>query len=271
MIRIIPIFLTLFFTFPMLAETKWLTSLDKALLKAQEENKPVIIDLYTDWCLYCKDLENKIFPAKDVALELEKFVAVRINGDESRDIVAKYSVRGYPTILLLDKNGNFIDKITGLPNNELLITKLQEAYIKKDIEAGLISEQKESPDGILPNYNLGLFYYRNGNFKNSSDYFLKSYNSNGKENQDKKPEALFLLGLIQIQEKKFPEAISIWNSYLEKYPENKKGSVLYCRGISYFFSGKKVEAKEDLLKAKELSTSKDQLEKINLFLSELEI
>jgi thioredoxin-like negative regulator of GroEL len=255
----------------MLAETKWLTSLDKALAKAQEENKPVIIDLYTDWCLYCKDLENKIFPAKEVALELEKFVTVRINGDESRDIVTKYSVRGYPTILLLDKNGNFIDKITGLPNNELLVTKLQEAYIKKDIEAGLLSEQKNSPDNILSNYNLGLFYYRNGNFKDSSEYFLKSYNSKEKENQDKKPEALFLLGLIQIQEKKFPEAISIWNSYIEKYPETKKGSVFYCRGISYYFSGKKQEAKEDLLKAKDLSTSKDQLEKISLFLSELEI
>ncbi len=271
MIRIIPIFLTLFFTFPILSETKWLTSLDQALLKAQEENKPVIVDLYTDWCLYCKDLENKIFPAKEVATELQKFVAVRINGDESKDVVTKFSVRGYPTILLLDKNGNFIDKITGLPNNELLVTKLQEAYIKKDIEAGLITEQKDSPDSILANYNLGLFYYRNGNFKNSSEFFLKSYKATGKEDSDKKPEALFLLGLIQIQEKKFPEAISIWNSYLEKYPENKKGSVYYCRGISYYFAGKRKEAKEDLLKAKDLSTSKDQLEKINLFLSELEI
>ena len=56
---------------------------------------------------------------------------------------------------------------------------------------------------------------------------------------------------------------------MEKYPENKKGSVLYCRGISYYFSGKKQEAKEDLLKAKDLSTSQDQLEKINMFLSEL--
>ena len=269
--RIILIFLSLFFTIPILSETKWLTSLDQALLKAQEENKPVIVDLYTDWCLYCKDLENKIFPAKDVALELQKFVAVRINGDESRDVVAKFSVRGYPTILLLDKNGNFIDKITGLPNNELLITKLQEAYIKKDIEEGLLSEQKVSPNSVLPNYNLGLFYYRNGNFKNSSEYFLKSYKATEKENEDKKPEALFLLGLIQIQEKKFPEAISIWNSYMEKYPESKKGSVYYCRGISYYFSGKKKEAKDDLLKAKDLTNSKDQLDKINMFLSELEI
>jgi thioredoxin-like negative regulator of GroEL len=271
MIRLILIFLTLFFCLPLLSETKWLTSLDKALEQARAENKPVIVDLYTDWCIYCKDLENKIFPAKEVAAELEKYVAVRINGDESKDIVFKFSVRGYPTILLLDKNGNFIDKITGLPDNTLLVTKLQEGYIKKDIETGLLSEQKQAPNNVLTNYNLGLFYYRNGNFKNSSEFFLKSYQATETENQEKKPEALFLLGLIQIQEKKFPEAISIWNSYIEKYPDSKKGSVFYCRGISYYFSGKKQEAKEDLLRAKELSPSKDQLEKINMFLSELEI
>ena len=137
--------------------------------------------------------------------------------------------------------------------------------------SGTVRFQKESPDSVLSNYNLGLFYYRNGNFKSSSEFFLKSYSAAGKEDQDKKPEALYLLGLIQIQEKKFPEAISIWNSYMEKYPESKKGSVFYCRGISYFFAGKKREAKDDLLKAKNLSTNKDQLEKIQMLLSELEI
>jgi len=92
-----------------------------------------------------------------------------------------------------------------------------------------------------------------------------------KKTKTKSRKHCFYLDSFKYKKKKFPEAISIWNSYLEKYPENKKGSVLYCRGISYFFSGKKKEAKDDLLKAKELSTSKDQLEKINLFLSELEI
>lgn len=269
MFRIIPILLTLFFSFPIFAETKWLLSLDKALEKARIENKPVFIDLYTDWCVYCKQLEENIFPMKDVSSELEKFITVRINGDLSQDLVSKFSVRGYPTILVLDKNGYLIDKITGMPDNTTLVAKLQEAYNKKDTESGLLSEQKQSPNSVLPNYNLGLFYYRNGNFKDSSEFFLKSYNAKDTENSDKKPDALFLLGIIQIQEKKFQEAISIWTSFMEKYPENKKGSVLYCRGISYYFSGKKQEAKEDLLKAKDLSTSQDQLEKINMFLSEL--
>ncbi|MBP9886793.1 MAG: thioredoxin family protein [Leptospiraceae bacterium] len=270
MIRFIPIFLTLFFSHSVFCETKWLNSLDAALTKAQEENKPIVLDLYTDWCGYCKVLEEKIFPAKDVASEIEKFIAVRINGDEFPDLVTKFSVRGYPTIILLDKTGYFIDKITGLPDNTLLITKLQEAYIKKDIEGGLLAEQKQSPDSVLPNYNLGLFYYRNGNFKNSSEYFLKSYNATSLEDQDKKPEALFFLGLVQIQEKKFQEAISIWDTYIEKYPENRKGTIFYCRGISNYFSGKRKEAKEDLLKAKELSPNKEQLEKIETFLAELE-
>ncbi|MBK8397223.1 MAG: thioredoxin family protein [Leptospiraceae bacterium] len=271
MIRIIPIFLTLFFSLPIFSETKWLSSLDKALEKARIENKPVFVDLYTDWCGYCKQLEENVFPLVEVSNELEKFITVRINGDLSPDLVTKYTVRGYPTLLVLDKNGYLIEKITGLPSDTLLVTKLQESYLKKDTESGLLSEQKQFPNSVLPNYNLGLFYYRNGNFKDSSEFFLKSYNAKDIENQDKKPDALFLLGIIQIQEKKFPEAISIWNSYIEKYPENKKGSVFYCRGISYYFSGKKLEAKEDLLKAKDFSTNQEQLEKINMFLAELGI
>lgn len=270
MIRLIPIFLTLFFTLPIFSETKWLDSFDLAKAQAQAENKPIVVDLYADWCGYCKDLEKKIFPAKEVSSELEKFVTVRINGEKFPELITKYSVRGYPTILFLDKNGYFIDKITGLPDNTLLITKLQEAYIQKDIETGLIAEQKQAPNSVLSNYNLGLFYYRNGNFKSSSEFFLKSFNATEPEFHDKKPESLFLLGLVQIHEKKFQEAVSIWDTYMEKYPESKTGTIYYCRGISHFFSGKRKEAKEDLLKAKELSPSKEQLEKIQIFLAELE-
>ena len=39
--------------------------------KSARKNKPVIVDLYTDWCLYCKDLENKIFPKRRSFLELQ--------------------------------------------------------------------------------------------------------------------------------------------------------------------------------------------------------
>lgn len=71
-----------------------------------EADKPVIIDFWAPWCVYCR----RIAPAFDkIAVQQEdKFIFAKINIDEVPEIAEKYDIDTIPTLLLF-KDG----KVTG--------------------------------------------------------------------------------------------------------------------------------------------------------------
>ncbi len=92
---------------------------DAAFKKAAKEKK-VVLALFTgsDWCIWCKRLEGEILSKKAFSDEVGKyFVPVYIDfpNDSSnmkdsvkkrnRELATKYSIRGFPTVLLINYNG----------------------------------------------------------------------------------------------------------------------------------------------------------------------
>lgn len=59
----------------------WETSVEAAFNKAKKEGKPIFIDVYADWCGYCKTLKKEIYPRKEVKQELSRFVLLSLDGD----------------------------------------------------------------------------------------------------------------------------------------------------------------------------------------------
>ena len=64
----------------------WLT-LEEAQQKFEIEPKPVIIDLYTNWCYWCKVMDKKTYNNKNVVEYINKnFYAVKVNAETKETI-----------------------------------------------------------------------------------------------------------------------------------------------------------------------------------------
>ena len=79
-----------------------------------ENNKPlVMLDLYADWCVACKEFEKETFSDPSVQKAFGDMLLLQVdmtkNSEENRALMAKYKVLGLPTILFFNRDGKEIE------------------------------------------------------------------------------------------------------------------------------------------------------------------
>jgi thiol:disulfide interchange protein DsbD len=76
---------------------------------AQANGKPVMLDLYADWCVACKEFEKYTFSDPQVQSALKETVLlqanVTANNAEDKALLKTLNVLGLPTILFFNGQG----------------------------------------------------------------------------------------------------------------------------------------------------------------------
>ena len=114
----------------------WAKSLDAAMVEAKKSNKLVMVDFYTDWCHWCKVLDEKTYSDARVGKAAEQIVAVKVNAEKEGVAAAKkYNVNSYPRIMFLAPDGSVAGQVGGYMPPEPFMTEMKK----------FISAQKELP------------------------------------------------------------------------------------------------------------------------------
>ena len=79
-----------------------------------ENNKSlVMLDLYADWCVACKEFEKETFSDPSVQKAFSDMLLLQVdmtkNSEENRALMTKYKVLGLPTILFFNRDGKEIE------------------------------------------------------------------------------------------------------------------------------------------------------------------
>lgn len=135
--------------------------LDQALAHAQASRKLLFLDVSAYWCPPCHELDEKTFTDPRVGAWLAQHaIALHIDAEkgEGPDLVKRYQVQAYPTLLLLESTG--VEKgrlIDFLPPDELL-PKLEELAKGGNVFAELEAAAAATPEDIDALYRLGHAY-----------------------------------------------------------------------------------------------------------------
>lgn len=91
-------------------------TLSNVLDIAEEKNKLVFVDIYTDWCMPCKMMDEDVFSDKALGEYFDQhFISYKVNAEKGTgpNIAFLYEVYAYPTLLFLDAKGKVLSQKVG--------------------------------------------------------------------------------------------------------------------------------------------------------------
>lgn len=105
----------------------WMEDFEAAKKKAAKEKKPILINFSaSDWCGWCTKMDKEVFAQDKFVKEASrKFVLVVVDSPRDKaalsalarrqngELAKKYNVMGFPTVVIVDHNGNEIARHSG--------------------------------------------------------------------------------------------------------------------------------------------------------------
>ena len=101
---------------------KDMQELDTQLAAAKQDNKPVLLDFYADWCASCVYMDKHVFNHDEITTALKNYVVLRIDVTKNdifdRTVLARFKVVAPPTMLFFKGDGeeNHAQTIVGEVN-----------------------------------------------------------------------------------------------------------------------------------------------------------
>ena len=119
------------------------------LRQASAQKRPVIVDVYTNWCGWCRRMDHDVYEKAEIADYLRKrFVTIRLNAEAadpaqyegtrttSQGLAQRFRVSGYPTTIFLRSTGEHMANVPGyVPADRflLLLRYVAEGYADRNV------------------------------------------------------------------------------------------------------------------------------------------
>ncbi len=159
------------------ASLEWHRESAEAFLEARESQHPVLAFLYADWCTYCRRMDSETFRNPAVIEEMgPHFAWLRLNAEtdtEGVELQRRFGVEGYPTILILDGDGNEIDRLSGYVPPDQFVPRIESLVSGPDSFPGLQDQLEENPDSAEAHFKIASKYLERKRFREAGEHLQK--------------------------------------------------------------------------------------------------
>jgi thioredoxin-related protein len=141
----------------------WLTDFSAGQAKAKQEGKLMLV-LFTgsDWCPHCINLRSKALSTSSFnSYADEKLVLVEVDFPRNKPLSApqkkandllsqRFHISGYPTLILVNGDGEPVARVPAVPDGPGLVTELQMQMIGRTGKGAVASAAKPKVDDGPP-------------------------------------------------------------------------------------------------------------------------
>jgi thiol-disulfide isomerase/thioredoxin len=105
----------------------WESNLERAQQAAAQSNRLVLVHFWAPWCGWCKWMDAEVFARPEVAKEIQaNYVPVKIDADQSPELVKKFGVSGLPTDVVLAPQGQIVNITRGKSDAGQYVARLNQ-------------------------------------------------------------------------------------------------------------------------------------------------
>ncbi len=127
----------------------WVKGFDAAKAEAKKTNKLIMVDFWTTWCGFCKQMDATTMKSKDVIQASRSVVPVKLDAErEGATLARKHQVSGFPSFIFMDSAGAVFGQVNGVQNDLQFTKSIKEISGRfKDYQTGSARLKKNPKDG----------------------------------------------------------------------------------------------------------------------------
>jgi tetratricopeptide (TPR) repeat protein len=130
-------------------EVNWREDYKKAREEAQATGRPLFLDLGTENCYWCKQLDQRTFSDPSVATLLnERYIPIKIDGDRAPSLVEALRVQKYPTLVFASPSGAILGYQEGFIDASALRDQLQRTLLAVFTPEWMVRDFKAATEAV---------------------------------------------------------------------------------------------------------------------------
>jgi thiol-disulfide isomerase/thioredoxin len=117
-----------------------------AKAQAARQNKLVMLDFWTTWCGYCKQMSATTLKDRSVVQKSKALIPLRLNAEaEGRSLAQKYGISSYPAFIFVDSSGSVFGRLQGAASPAAFNRAMDQAINRFRDFTTLTAQAKRNP------------------------------------------------------------------------------------------------------------------------------
>jgi thioredoxin-related protein len=105
------------------AEQPWRDDVDVAI--SESANRPIALLFSTEDCVYCHRMLDESADSQEVRQALNTVTGIHVQAEKARAMTNHFGIRSFPSLVLINRKGQFVRAVSGYLSSEDLATALR--------------------------------------------------------------------------------------------------------------------------------------------------